>query len=289
MKTASGVFLLGGDIHLRARARQRGVPITAGQYSEKGKGSTRRGTALQLCARLQLESNSHEPTVTLTAVLSEGYVSPKSPHALSAPTFSPGKGHSPEPLDRIYAGSARCDSPTSGREAPPSPRASRTRYGNRADAGLSLPHLRAPRTIRAPLPGELDPPGTRSLPSTPLRHRGAARRSDTRCGERPAPLRAAGGRTPSALPAALAVADGSALPFAVPPAARRVGVSRAAPTRIKHARAQGRSAGPAVRCPLRASQLLREAAGAAVTLRMRSVWCWSSMLALRKEVMITRP
>ncbi|XP_046765903.1 uncharacterized protein LOC107049245 [Gallus gallus] len=127
MKTASGVFLLGGDIHLRARARQRGVPITAGQYSEKGKGSTRRGTALQLCARLQLESNSHEPTVTLTAVLSEGYVSPKSPHALSAPTFSPGKGHSPEPLDRIYAGSARCDSPTSGREAPPSPRASRTR------------------------------------------------------------------------------------------------------------------------------------------------------------------
>lgn len=192
MKTASGVFLLGGDIHLRARARQRGVPITAGQYSEKGKGSTRRGTALQLCARLQLESNSHEPTVTLIAVLSEGCVSPKSPHALYAPTFSPGKGHSPEPLDRIYAGSARCDSPTSGREAPPSPRASRARYGNRADAGLSLPHLRAPRTIRAPLPGELDPPGTRSLPSSPLRHRGAARRSDTRCGERPAPRR---GRT----------------------------------------------------------------------------------------------
>lgn len=192
MKTASGVFLLAGDIHLRARARQRGVPITAGQYSEKGKGTTRRGTALQLCARLQLESNSHEPTVTLTAVLSEGCVSPKSPHALYAPTFSPGKGHSPEPLDRIYAGSARCDSPTSGREAPPSPRASRARYGNRADAGLSLPHLRAPRTIRAPLPGELDPPGTRSLPSSPLRHRGAARRSDTRCGERPAPRR---GRT----------------------------------------------------------------------------------------------
>lgn len=186
MKTASGVFLLAGDIHLRARARQRGVPISAGQYSEKGKGSTRRGTALQLCARLQLEPNSHEPTVTLIAVLSEGCVSPKSPHALYAPTFSPGKGHSPEPLDRIYAGSARCDSPTSGREAPPSPRASRARYGNRADAGLSLPHLRAPRTIRAPLPGELDPPGTRSLPSSPLRHalRGTSRSAPRADGRR---------------------------------------------------------------------------------------------------------
>lgn len=49
--------------------------------------------------------------------------------------------------------------------------------------------------------------------------------------------------------------------------------------------------------PGRASQLLRGAAGrcghgggrGAVTLRMRSVWCWSSMLALRKEVMITLP